>query len=54
MPVLERFEQQNAMGWHTFLDIVHDTLIGQPARTRQDYMVRNAARYGVDLNNLAR
>jgi uncharacterized protein YndB with AHSA1/START domain len=54
MPVLERFEKQNAMGWHTFLDIVHDMLLGRAAHTRQDYMVRNAARYGVDLNNLAR
>ncbi|HEY3654619.1 MAG TPA: SRPBCC family protein [Steroidobacteraceae bacterium] len=54
MPVLDRFEQQNAMGWHTFLDIVRDTLAGQPVRTRQEYMVRNAARYGVDLNDLAR
>jgi uncharacterized protein YndB with AHSA1/START domain len=54
MPVLDRFEKQNAMGWHTFLDIVRDTLAGQPVRTRQEYMVRNAARYGVDLKNLAR
>jgi uncharacterized protein YndB with AHSA1/START domain len=52
LPVLERFEKQNAMGWHTFLDILTDTLAGQKVRTRQDYMVRNAARYGVDLNNM--
>ena len=54
MPVLDRFEKQNAMGRHTFIDIVRDTLMRQPARTRHDYMVRNAARYGVDLDNLAR
>jgi uncharacterized protein YndB with AHSA1/START domain len=54
MPVLERFEKQNAMGWHTFLDIVSDALANRPVRTRQDYMVRNAARYGVDLSNPAR
>ena len=54
LPVLERFEKQNAMGWHTFLDILTDTLAGRKVRTRQEYMVRNAARYGVDLNNLQR
>jgi uncharacterized protein YndB with AHSA1/START domain len=54
MPVLERFEKQNAMGWHTFLDIVEDTLAQRPVQPRRDYMARNAARYGVDLNNLQR
>ena len=54
LPVLECFERQNAMGWATFLDILHDTLTGLPARPRQDYMTRNAALYGVDLNNLQR
>jgi uncharacterized protein YndB with AHSA1/START domain len=54
LPVLERFEKQNAMGWHTFLDILTDTLAGRKVRTRQEYSTRNAARYGVDLNNLQR
>ena len=54
LPVLERFEPQNAMGWATFLDIVEDTLIGQPVRPRREYMERNAGLYGVDLANLAR
>jgi uncharacterized protein YndB with AHSA1/START domain len=54
LPVLERFEKQNAMGWHTFLDILTDTLGGRKVLTRQEYVARNAARYGVDLNNLAR
>jgi uncharacterized protein YndB with AHSA1/START domain len=54
LPVLERFEKQNAMGWHTFLDILTDTLAGHKVRTRQEYSTRNAARYGVDLNNLQR
>jgi uncharacterized protein YndB with AHSA1/START domain len=54
LPVLERFEKQNAMGWHTFLDILADTLTGRKVRARQEYAVRNAARYGVDLNNLQR
>ena len=54
LPVLEQFEKQNAMGWHTFLDILTDTLTGRKVRTQQEYMVRNAARYGVDFNNLQR
>jgi uncharacterized protein YndB with AHSA1/START domain len=54
LPVLERFEKQNAMGWHTFIDILSDTLEGAKVRTRPEYMTRNAARYGVDLNNLQR
>jgi len=54
LPVLEQFEKQNAMGWHTFLDILSDTLAGYKVRTRQQYSTRNSARYGVDLNNLAR
>jgi uncharacterized protein YndB with AHSA1/START domain len=52
LPVLERFEKQNAMGWHTFLDILTDTLAGRKVGTRQEYSARNAVRYGVDLNNL--
>jgi len=54
LPVLERFEKQNAMGWHTFLDILTDTLAGRKVRTRQEYSIRNAVRYGVDLSNLQR
>jgi len=54
LPVLERFESQNAMGWATFLDILDDALRGRPVEPRPAYMQRNAARYGVDLDNLAR
>ena len=54
LPVLERFEKQNAMGWHTFLDILADTLNGRAVRPRPEYMERNAQRYGVDLKNLQR
>jgi uncharacterized protein YndB with AHSA1/START domain len=54
LPVLERFEAQNAMGWATFLDILEDTMRGRPAQPRRAYMERNARRYGVDLANLAR
>lgn len=52
LPVLERFQQQNAMGWHTFLDILGDTLAGRPLRPRPEYMQKNATLYGVDLTNL--
>jgi uncharacterized protein YndB with AHSA1/START domain len=54
LPVLERFEKQNAMGWHTFLDMLAAGLRGEPAEPRMVYMQRNAARYDVDLGNLAR
>ena len=52
LPVLERFEAQNQMGWHTFLDILEARLRGEPAQERRVYMERNAARYGVDLDRL--
>lgn len=54
LPILERFEAQNAMGWHTFLDLLGATLRGGPVESRRTYMERNAARYGVDPNNLVR
>ena len=54
LPVLERFEPQNAMGWATFLDILGDTLAGRALKPRPEYMAANAATYGVDLANLAR
>lgn len=54
LPVLDRFEPQNAMGWATFLDILDDTVNGRNVGPRRGYMERNAALYGVDLGNLAR
>jgi uncharacterized protein YndB with AHSA1/START domain len=54
LPVLDRFEPQNAMGWATFLDILDDTLRGREVRPRRAYMERNAGLYGVDLGNLQR
>jgi len=54
LPILERFEKQNAMGWHTFLDIVVATLRGEAVEPRANYMTRNAEKYGVDLAKLAR
>ncbi len=53
-PILERFERQNSMGWHTFLDMLTATLRGDPLESRGEYMKRNAARYGVDLSQLQR
>lgn len=52
LPVLERFEAQNQMGWHTFLDMLTAALDGRTPEPRRAYMERNAAAYGVDLNNL--
>jgi uncharacterized protein YndB with AHSA1/START domain len=54
LPVLERFEKQNAMGWHTYLDMLGAGVRGEPVEERPAYMKRNAALYGVDLANLAR
>lgn len=54
LPVLERFEKQNAMGWHTFLDMLGAALRGEAPEPRAVHMKRNAARYGVDLSNLAK
>jgi uncharacterized protein YndB with AHSA1/START domain len=54
MPILDRFEKQNAMGWHTFLDILAATVRGEKVEDRPFYSAKNAARYGVDLNKLAR
>lgn len=54
LPVLERFEKQNAMGWHTFLDMVDAAARGEVPETREVYMKQNAERYGVDLSSLAR
>ncbi|HEY0463175.1 MAG TPA: SRPBCC domain-containing protein [Polyangiaceae bacterium] len=53
-PALPRFEAQNAMGWHTMLDILEAGLRGETVLERPHYMKKNATLYGVDLNNLAR
>lgn len=54
LPVLERFEKQNAMGWHTFLDMLGALVAGETPMPRGSYMKKNAELYGVDLENLAR
>jgi hypothetical protein len=54
LPVLERFERQNMMGWHTFLDMLETALSGRTVAPRAVYMQANAARYGIDPGNLQR
>ena len=54
VPILERFEKQNAMGWHTFLDMLGAAMRGEKVEERSAYMKKNAALYGIDLNNLTR
>ena len=54
LPVLEQFEKVNAMGWHTYLDMVKAAVSGAPVEAREVYSRRNAERYGVDLNNMPR
>jgi uncharacterized protein YndB with AHSA1/START domain len=54
LPVLERFEPQNAMGWATFLDILEATARGEAVKPQRAYMEKNAPLYGVDLGNLVR
>ncbi len=54
LPILDRFEKQNAMGWHTFLDILGAGLRGEAVEERAAYMKKNAERYGVDLDKLVR
>ena len=49
LPVLPRFEAQNAMGWHTYLDMTEAAVRGEPVAPRSTYMERNAKLYGVDL-----
>ena len=53
-PVLDRFVPQNAMGWHTMLDILEAGLCGGRIEARTLYMEKNAALYGVVLANLQR
>jgi uncharacterized protein YndB with AHSA1/START domain len=52
LPVLAAFVKLNAMGWHTFLDMVDAAARGAPVEPRESYMKRNAERYGVDLSRL--
>ncbi|MBL6940210.1 MAG: SRPBCC domain-containing protein [Alphaproteobacteria bacterium] len=53
-PILERFVPQNAMGWHTMLDIIEAVVRTGKSEERRVYTQKNAALYGVDLNALQR
>jgi uncharacterized protein YndB with AHSA1/START domain len=53
-PILERFVPQNAMGWHTMLDLISAAARGEAVNERLYYTQKNAALYGVDLGNLQR
>jgi uncharacterized protein YndB with AHSA1/START domain len=47
LPVLEGFERQTMMGWHTFLDLLFDLLRGRKPEPRDVVMERNRERYGI-------
>jgi uncharacterized protein YndB with AHSA1/START domain len=51
LPVLERFVKLNAMGWHTYLDMVTAAAHGETVQSRDSYMAKNAKHYGIDLAN---
>ena len=51
LPVLEQFVKLNAMGWHTYLDMLVALVRGTALEARDTYMTANAKRYGVDLAN---
>jgi uncharacterized protein YndB with AHSA1/START domain len=51
LPVLEAFVKLNAMGWHTYLDMVAAAAHGETVQSRDTYMAKNAKRYGIDLAN---
>jgi uncharacterized protein YndB with AHSA1/START domain len=51
LPVLESFVKLNAMGWHTFIDMVDAAVRGEPVHGRDHYMASSARHYGVDLSN---
>ena len=53
-PIPARMQPQTAMGWHTYLDMLDAALRGRSVGPRDMYMQKNAALYGVDLNNLER
>jgi uncharacterized protein YndB with AHSA1/START domain len=53
-PILRAVQHQTMMGWHTFLDMMCAAARGETVAPRDTYMQKNAALYGVDLNNLIR
>ncbi len=53
-PIIKAVQPQTMMGWHSFLDMLDAALSGAAVGPRDAYMQKNAALYGVDLNNLKR
>jgi uncharacterized protein YndB with AHSA1/START domain len=53
-PIFKGVQPQTMMGWHTFLDMVDAAARGETALPRDTIMKKNAAIYGVDLDNLKR
>jgi uncharacterized protein YndB with AHSA1/START domain len=53
-PIPNAMQSQTMMGWQTYLDMLETAIRGQPVSPRGVYMQKNAALYGVDLNNLKR
>lgn len=53
-PIPKAMQPQTMMGWQTYLDMLETAVRGQPVSPRGVYMQKNAALYGVDLNNLKR
>jgi uncharacterized protein YndB with AHSA1/START domain len=52
-PIPEAMQKQTAMGWHTMLDLIEAGLQGDFPK-RNEIFPKNAALYGVDMNNLKR
>ena len=53
-PIFKAVQAQTMMGWQTYLDMLETAIRGQTVGSRDVYMQKNAALYGVDLNNLKR
>jgi uncharacterized protein YndB with AHSA1/START domain len=53
-PIPRAVQPQTAMGWHTFLDMLDTAARGETVGAMNATMQKNAALYGVDLNNLKR
>jgi uncharacterized protein YndB with AHSA1/START domain len=50
-PIPQAMQSQTMMGWHTMLDLVEAGLAGAFPK-RSDLFLKNAERYGVDINKL--
>jgi uncharacterized protein YndB with AHSA1/START domain len=53
-PIPKPMQPQTMMGWHSFLDMLDAATRGAMVGKTSDHMQRNAALYGVDLDNLKR